>query len=240
MSLQTLSATEYVTLNLRCTTCGRNRCITSTKSNHYLRILFYSGNLTTAIDVTVYRTITNNNSCVAIGIIGISTSVVGSYHGFVTEEIVCFTLATAEDISCDSHLLGTFCNRNSVSIYFLSTDVYQGVTRDISQVTTTIDIAQNIGTQYGLSCTHRINATCVDALVKFDCSFGSDINRSVTNDLRLITTAKDAAIIRRAACIHSNSTKFRSSDITTISICFYTINLVDIHNRITIDSSART
>ena len=66
MSLQTLTATEYATLDFRSTTSGRNRCLTSAKSNHHLRIHLYSGNLTTTIDVTVYRTITNDNCCVAI------------------------------------------------------------------------------------------------------------------------------------------------------------------------------
>ena len=142
MRFYTLTATEHTVFDFWCTdsTCS---CSSVSESYRHRRIHFHTTYFTTAINVTIYRTIADDNSCITIRIIGLCAPSIFSHHGFITEEIVCFTLTTTIHITTDSYI---FSNRDIIVTRFLGTDIHLRISGDISQFTATIDIACDVGT----------------------------------------------------------------------------------------------
>ena len=242
MSLYTLTTTVYATGDFRCTS-GRIRCRIHaiSETNRHRRIHLHSTDLTTAIDTTVHRTITDDDSRIAImitiGIVGfINTSTIDSHHGFLTSECGCFTLTTSEHITMisisnaiytDGNTGSSWCNANIFYnirccriIILFSTNIDLRATCDISQLTTTIDITSDVGTEDCLFW--FIDISCCIVIRnrrQIDLCFRRNINRGITLDICCITTSKNI----------TNSTKIGRFCTTRCSL-----NLVDIHNRVAI------
>ena len=113
-------------------------------SQRHLRIPFHSAYFTTAIDTTIYCTVTDGNFCSfifisRIGGILICTSVINSHHGFLTIVCVGLTLATAKDILSDR----------------AASHVHLSITFHVGQVAAAIDGATDYNLRHSVSCRHQ-------------------------------------------------------------------------------------
>ena len=147
MCLYAFTSTEHVTFNNR---RFRSRPAVSV-SDLYDCIHFHAAYLTAAIDGTLHCAMTDSDTCITIGIVfDFSSFVIFSNHGFLTQEGVFFTLATTEHSATNRNLLSTFGNSLIAITRFrlLRTDIHEGITRNIGQITTAIDITSDIGTSY--------------------------------------------------------------------------------------------
>ena len=164
------------------------------------------------------------------------------------------TAATIDTTTIDTTTNDLFINGDASKIYsiiyflpccsstsgnLLGTDIHMGISCDVSLITTTIDVANNVGTKNGfLIITHRIAVCCSPALVKPYLLYRTDIHRGITNHISSITTTEDTAFNVLIISIGITTT-----DLTQCSGCSTvrrSINLVDVHRRITVYNSTRT
>ena len=118
------------------------------------RIHLYTAYLTTTIDGTFYRTITDDDIRIAFRIIGIGFAfTIFSHHGFITEEVVSNTLAASEYITFNRHAFVSWAINSDTWIVHIrcwrvvkGTDIHLRITIYISLIATTIDITIDIGT----------------------------------------------------------------------------------------------
>ena len=97
MCFQALTGTKHIAFDNRCA------CFFLETYRHR-RIHLYTAYLTTTIDGTFYRTITDDDIRIAFRIIGIGFAfTIFSHHGFITEEVVSNTLAASEYITFNRH-----------------------------------------------------------------------------------------------------------------------------------------
>ena len=82
MCLLTLTATEYATFDFRCTGRCAIRCHTISNAYRHHGILFYTAYLTAAVDITIYRSVTDGDVRSTIRIIYAIT--IFSDHGLLT------------------------------------------------------------------------------------------------------------------------------------------------------------
>ena len=99
MLLFACAATIHATHDDGRTCDGTTWCYTIARTYRHHRILLHAANLATAIDVASHRAIIDVDSCSAIWI-GYAI-VIFSDHGFVTEEVVGFTLTATIDVAGD-------------------------------------------------------------------------------------------------------------------------------------------
>ena len=154
--LYTFTGTIDVAIDDRGTRSACNR-----KTDRHHRVPFHTAYLATTIDSAFNRAVTDADSCTYIGRFfrNNTTSIVGinlTHHGLRTGERVGNTLTTTEDVTLNGHAI-VICTGNTNAfvfydirccqvIIFDSADVYVGVTRHIGQITTAIDVANDIGT----------------------------------------------------------------------------------------------
>ena len=96
-------------------------------------------------------------------------------------------------------------------------------------LTTTIDIACDIGTLHVLVCTHRIETVIIHTFVQFNLLYRTDINGRDTNDVGFVTSTVNSTDLAQLIRIIAG--------ISRHSIGIFTWNHVDVHGRITIHIS---
>ena len=126
MCLPALTGTEHITFDFR-GTCGW--CTTGSYSYCYHGISFYAAYLTTAIDGTVYRAVTNVD-------IGSASHDCFSALECTGTTLCSFTFATAEHVTCDEQLGSSFINAFPLfcSRIVLRADVHISVTCHINMI----------------------------------------------------------------------------------------------------------
>ena len=251
MCLDATTSTKHIAHDVGCT------CLIGSwrETYHHHSVSFHAAYLTATIDVTTRRAITDST------VTNMDIRSTG-HHGFSASEGVGSTLTSAkylttnrDSVCCSSHAC------ISISSTFLRTNVHISVTdhinlinrctiyglqmisADISQITSTIDVANDIGTSdcfsrkgvIALTILNRISAGIKNGNIHILTNHGTNIDSSRTFHTSQISTTEDAAI-----------------DMYTI-LCISTANLtqlafdsklarhhIDVHLRVAIDYSVIT
>ena len=130
MCVDTCTSTVYVAHDIR----FAEVVSTFSQSYRHHRILFHAANHTTAKDITFHRTVTDNDSCSALGMC--NTISIKAHHRFVTGEIVGLTHARSVHVLFD---IGITSHGHIVIIHFIGTDLYLGSSIHVTQTTATKD-----------------------------------------------------------------------------------------------------
>ena len=170
MCFYALSATKYTTLDnggtCRCI-CSRIYAVSGTDRNR--RVLLYTTDLTTAIDVTNHCTIIDIDSRSASWIV--DTIAINANHSFLTRECGCFTLTSTKHITGNISTLDLLISTHRVlascciiTLMQLNsryrTDIHSRITNDICGITSAIDITDSTQLVRIVCCCRYVIGKC--------------------------------------------------------------------------------